>query len=84
MVLKNKTGLFFYPYKRRKTLNPNPNIRSNIRISRTEFLSSNIRFSEYEYSSVENTGAEGGEGTANQSAGYTYGGIRRLFAKYLG
>ncbi len=41
-----------------KTVNPNSNIRSNIRISRTDFLGSNIRFSEYEYSLVENTEEE--------------------------
>ncbi len=54
-TFKKRKRLFFYPDKRGNTINPNSNIRSNIRISRAEFLGSNIRFSEYEYSSVENT-----------------------------
>ncbi len=61
---ERKTGLFFYPYKRRNAPNPNSNIRSNIRISKTELLRSNIRFFEYEYSSLENTGGGGREGMA--------------------
>ncbi len=54
-TFKKRKRLFFYPDKRGNTINPNSNIRFNIRISRTEFLESNIRFSEYEYPSVENT-----------------------------
>ncbi len=38
-------------------LNSNSNIRTNIRIFQTEFFCPNIRFSECEYSSVENTAA---------------------------
>ncbi len=41
---KRTLGTFFYPDKERKTTNPNSNIRFKIRIIRTEFFGSNIRF----------------------------------------
>ncbi len=64
MIFFKKTRYFwckkkeknYFPLKGRNTTNPNSNIRSSIRISRNEFLGWNIRFAEYEYSSVENTG----------------------------
>ena len=43
--------------KMKMPLNSNSNIRTNIRIFQTEFFCPNIRFSECEYSSVENTAA---------------------------
>ncbi len=52
---RTTTGDYFLSLQEEKHLKSVFENRSNIRISRNEFQGSNIRFSEYEYSSVEDT-----------------------------